>query len=95
MAKERRRALEEALKAGKLPALVATASLELGIDMGLVELVCQVESPRAVGRASHRQPASASRSTNTCDGWGRNTRPRVLPCWYHVLGVKEFRYCGR
>jgi len=54
VAKERRRALEEALKAGELPALVATASLELGIDMGLVDLVVQVESPRSVARALQR-----------------------------------------
>ncbi|HAF70842.1 MAG: DEAD/H associated domain protein [Acetothermia bacterium 64_32] len=54
VAKERRRALEEALKAGEIPALVATTSLELGIDMGLVDLVCQVESPRSVARALQR-----------------------------------------
>ncbi|MGC9530138.1 MAG: DEAD/DEAH box helicase [Candidatus Bipolaricaulaceae bacterium] len=54
VAKERRRELEERLKAGQLPALVATASLELGIDMGVVDLVCQVESPRSVSRALQR-----------------------------------------
>ncbi|HHE47805.1 MAG TPA: DEAD/DEAH box helicase, partial [Candidatus Acetothermia bacterium] len=52
--KEVRRELEQQLKAGELPALVATASLELGIDMGLVDLVCQVESPRSVARALQR-----------------------------------------
>ncbi len=49
-----RRSTEEALKEGVLPAVVATASLELGIDMGAVELVCQVESPGSVARALQR-----------------------------------------
>ncbi|HEX9624001.1 MAG TPA: DEAD/DEAH box helicase [Streptosporangiaceae bacterium] len=52
--------IEEALKAGRLPAVVATSSLELGIDMGAVDLVIQVEAPPSVasglqrtGRAGH------------------------------------------
>lgn len=56
----RRHEVEEALKAGTLPAIVATSSLELGIDMGAVELVVLVESPgsvasglQRVGRAGH------------------------------------------
>src|SRR5262249_9267157 len=44
----------QALKEGRLPAVVATASLELGIDMGAVELVAQVESPGNVARALQR-----------------------------------------
>ncbi|MBC7169470.1 DEAD/DEAH box helicase [Candidatus Bipolaricaulota bacterium] len=51
---ERRRELEERLKRGELPALVATASLELGVDMGLVDLVVQVESPHGVARGLQR-----------------------------------------
>jgi ATP-dependent Lhr-like helicase len=51
---ERRRATEDALKAGTLPAVVATASLELGIDMGAVDLVCQVESPGSIARGLQR-----------------------------------------
>ncbi|MBX6315452.1 MAG: DEAD/DEAH box helicase, partial [Isosphaeraceae bacterium] len=51
---EERRQTEEALKRGELPAVVATASLELGIDMGAVDLVCQVESPGGVARGLQR-----------------------------------------
>ncbi|HEY7425989.1 MAG TPA: DEAD/DEAH box helicase [Gemmataceae bacterium] len=49
-----RQQTETALKEGRLPAVVATASLELGIDMGAVDLVCQVESPGNVARALQR-----------------------------------------
>jgi len=61
VSKEQRGQIEEALKAGRLPAVVATSSLELGIDMGAVDLVIQVESPpsvasglQRVGRAGHQ-----------------------------------------
>jgi len=60
LAREERLVIEEMLKAGELPCLVATSSLELGIDMGAVDLVLQVESPKSVaaglqriGRAGH------------------------------------------
>ncbi|HEX6310565.1 MAG TPA: DEAD/DEAH box helicase [Acidimicrobiia bacterium] len=60
LSKERRQRVETRLRAGDLRALVATASLELGIDIGPVELVCQIGSPRSiatflqrVGRSNH------------------------------------------
>lgn len=60
VAREQRQELEERLKAGTLPALVATSTLELGIDMGAVDLVIQIEAPTSVasglqrvGRAGH------------------------------------------
>jgi ATP-dependent Lhr-like helicase len=60
LAKEHRLAAEQRLKQGSLKALVATASLELGIDIGDVDLVCQLGSPRAIatflqraGRSGH------------------------------------------
>ncbi len=60
LAREQRLAAEQKLKRGELRALVATASLELGIDIGDVDLVCQIASPRSistflqrVGRANH------------------------------------------
>ena len=54
LAREERTAVEEMLKAGELPCLVATSSLELGIDMGAVDLVIQVESPKSVARGLQR-----------------------------------------
>ena len=61
IAREQRLRIEEDLKAGRIPAIVATSSLELGIDMGAVDLVVLVEAPpsvaaglQRVGRAGHR-----------------------------------------
>jgi ATP-dependent Lhr-like helicase len=60
LSKDRRQRVETRLRSGDLRALVATASLELGIDIGPVELVCQIGSPRSfatflqrVGRSNH------------------------------------------
>src|SRR6267154_1306478 len=64
LSKEKRLDAENRLKTGQLKALVATASLELGIDIGTIDLVCQVASPRAiaallqrVGRSGHHLKA--------------------------------------
>ncbi len=61
VSKEQRAQIEDDLKSGRLPCVVATSSLELGIDMGTVDLVVQVESPpsvasglQRVGRAGHQ-----------------------------------------
>ncbi|CAN5581188.1 ATP-dependent helicase [soil metagenome] len=61
VAREKRAVIEDKLKRGELPAIVATSSLELGIDMGAVDLVVQIEAPpsiasglQRVGRASHQ-----------------------------------------
>ena len=61
VSKEQRALIEDALKSGQLPAVVATSSLELGIDMGAVDLVVQVAGPpsvasglQRVGRAGHQ-----------------------------------------
>jgi ATP-dependent Lhr-like helicase len=65
LSKDRRLKLEARLRAGDLKVLVATASLELGIDIGPVELVCQIGSPRSlatflqrVGRSGHARGAT-------------------------------------
>lgn len=64
LAREQRFEVENALKEGRIPALVATSSLELGIDMGAVDLVIQIEAPPSVasglqriGRAGHHVDA--------------------------------------
>lgn len=54
LAREQRVVIEDQLKRGELRAIVATSSLELGIDMGAVDLVIQVESPGAVSRGLQR-----------------------------------------
>ncbi|MFM7071987.1 MAG: helicase-related protein, partial [Planctomycetota bacterium] len=81
---------EQRLKAGKLKALVATASLEMGIDIGYVDLVCQVGSPRSiatflqrVGRSGHSLRATPK---------GRLfplTRDELLECLALVRAVRR------
>ncbi|HYI11504.1 MAG TPA: DEAD/DEAH box helicase [Thermoanaerobaculia bacterium] len=67
IARAQRVEIEDALKSGRLPALVATSSLELGIDMGAIDLVIQIEAPpsiasgmQRIGRASHQVGAESS-----------------------------------
>src|SRR5579864_3563370 len=86
----RRLAVEEKLKAGEIRALVATASPELGIDIGTVDLVCQIGSPRSiavalqrVGRAGHWRGAIPK---------GRifaTTRDELIECAALVRSIRQ------
>jgi ATP-dependent Lhr-like helicase len=69
---EERIVVEEMLKSGKLPCLVATSSLELGIDMGAVDLVIQVESPKSVTRGLQRIGRAGH-------GLGETSKGRIFP----------------
>jgi ATP-dependent Lhr-like helicase len=64
--------VEEMLKSGELPCLVATSSLELGIDMGAVDLVIQVESPKSVTRGLQRIGRAGH-------GLGETSKGRIFP----------------
>src|SRR5205807_5693911 len=72
VALETRQHIEAALKEGRLPAVVATASLEMGIDMGAVDLVCQVGSPGGVARGLQR----VGRAGHLV---GRRSKGRLIP----------------
>ena len=88
----RRRIVETRLRAGDLRALVATASLELGIDVGPVELVCQIGSPRAIGTFLQR----GGRANHQRDGIpaGRlypMTRDELVECTALLAAVRDGR----
>jgi ATP-dependent Lhr-like helicase len=88
----RRRIVETRLRAGDLRALVATASLELGIDVGPVELVCQIGSPRAIGTFLQR----VGRANHQRDGTpaGRlfpMTRDELVECTALLAAVRAGR----
>src|SRR4051812_48680712 len=72
LAREQRTQIEEDLKAGRIPCLVATSSLELGIDMGALDLVIQVESPKSVARGLQR----IGRSGHTLEA---TSKGRIFP----------------
>ncbi len=72
LAREERTKVEELLKGGELPCLVATSSLELGIDMGAVDLVVQIESPKSVARGLQRIGRAGH-------GVGEVSRGRIFP----------------
>jgi ATP-dependent helicase Lhr and Lhr-like helicase len=90
LSRKLRLAAERKLKAGEIRALVATASLELGIDVGSVDLVCQIGSPRSIsvalqriGRAGHWRGAVAK---------GRlfaTTRDDLLECAALVRAIRQ------
>ncbi len=92
LSKERRLRVETRLRAGDLRALVATASLELGIDIGPVELVCQIGSPRSfatflqrVGRSNHSRAGTPK---------GRlypTSRDELVECAALLRGVRAGR----
>ncbi|MCB0858913.1 MAG: DEAD/DEAH box helicase, partial [Solirubrobacterales bacterium] len=69
---EERTEVEEQLKSGLIPCLVATSSLELGIDMGAVDLVIQVESPKSVARGLQRIGRAGH-------GLGETSKGRIFP----------------
>ncbi|HET7307502.1 MAG TPA: DEAD/DEAH box helicase [Gammaproteobacteria bacterium] len=72
LSKEHRLDAEQRLKHGKLKALIATASLELGIDIGNVDLVCQLGTPRSIGAFLQRVGRSGH-------GVGRTPKGRLFP----------------
>ena len=92
LSREIRLDAEQRLKAGKLKAIVATASLEMGIDIGYIDLVCQIGSPRSiatflqrVGRSGHAVGALPK---------GRLfplTRDELLECLALVRAVRRGR----
>ena len=92
LARERRLKVEQRLKDGDLRALVATASLELGIDIGSVELVCQIGSPRSI--ATLLQRIGRSGHALGLRPRGRlfpTTRDEMLECAALVRAVKAGR----
>jgi ATP-dependent Lhr-like helicase len=74
---------EERLKSGQLKAVVATASLELGIDIGSVDLVCQIGSPRSIAVTLQRIGRSGHQVEHTTKPKGRifaTTRDELIEC---------------
>ncbi len=90
LAKEQRLDAEQRLKHGKLKALVATASLELGIDIGDVDLVCQLGSPRSIATFLQR----VGRSGHAVDGTPKGrlfplSRDELVECAALVDSVRR------
>jgi len=98
VSREERKHIEEALKSGRLPAVVATSSLELGIDMGSVDLVVQIEAPpsvaaglQRVGRAGH-QVGAVSRGVVFPKHRGDLLSCAVVAERMHSGLIEELRY---
>jgi ATP-dependent Lhr-like helicase len=92
LSKERRLRVETRLRAGELRALVATASLELGIDIGPVELVCQIASPRSIATFLQRVGRSGHSRGGTPKGrLFPLTRDELVECCALLAGVRGQR----
>ncbi|HET9476491.1 MAG TPA: DEAD/DEAH box helicase, partial [Dehalococcoidia bacterium] len=92
LSKDRRLTLENRLKDGQLKALVATASLELGIDIGAVDLVCQLESPRSITTFLQRVGRSGHALGLTPKGiLFPTTRDELVECASLIRGVRAGR----
>ncbi|MBV8445466.1 MAG: DEAD/DEAH box helicase, partial [Candidatus Dormibacteraeota bacterium] len=90
LSKERRQRVEARLRAGELRALVATASLELGIDIGPVELVCQIASPRSIATFLQRVGRSGHSRAGTPKGrLYPLTRDELVECCALLAAVHE------
>jgi ATP-dependent helicase Lhr and Lhr-like helicase len=92
LSKERRQRVETRLRQGELKALVATASLELGIDIGPVDLVCQIGSPRSI--ATFLQRVGRSNHSRTGTPKGRLfplTRDELVECTALLAAVRRGR----
>src|ERR1700691_3087236 len=92
LSKGRRQRVEARLRAGDLRALVATASLELGIDIGPVELVCQIGSPRSI--ATFLQRVGRSNHSRAGTPKGRlypTTRDELIECIALIAAVRAGR----
>ena len=92
LSKDRRFRVESRLRAGELKCLVATASLELGIDIGPVELVCQIGSPRSIATFLQR----VGRSNHTRRGVPKGiiyplTRDELIECAALLAAVRGGR----
>ena len=92
LSKDRRQRVEGRLRAGDLRALVATASLELGIDVGPVELVCQIGSPRSIATFLQR----VGRSNHSRNGTPKGrvfpmTRDELVECTALLAAVRAGR----
>ena len=92
LSKERRLRVETRLRAGELRALVATASLELGIDIGPVELVCQIASPRSIATFLQRVGRSGHSRGGTPKGrLYPMTRDELVECCALLAAVRAGR----
>ena len=92
LSRQLRQAAEAALKEGRLRAVVATASLELGIDVGAVDLVCQIGTPRSIAVALQRIGRSGHKVDRSFVPKGRffaTTRDELVECAALVRAIRR------